>query len=110
MNCGLLEKANGRSMSWIPRLEEGFNSQSSIGEKAVSTSEVGSTWFGAGCLEKVHSTSRQETHQAITLFVVNARFVGRIANPLQECCLASIGAADHENTKMTVFLSSVKGG
>jgi len=48
--------------------------------------------------------------QIVTPFVVNARFVGRIANPLQESCLARIGPTNHKNTKMTVFLSSFKGG
>jgi len=48
--------------------------------------------------------------QTLTLFVINARFVGCITNPFQERCLARIGPTDHKNTKVMVFLSSFKVG
>ena len=49
------------------------------------------------------------THQIFPLFIVDARFFGCIANPLQNCCFASIGPSDYKNTKVMVFLASVEG-
>ena len=63
-----------------------------------------------GWLEEALSTTKQETHQTVIFFIVDARFVGCVTNPLQERGLASIGSTDHENTEMTVFLSRFEGG
>ena len=67
-------------------------------------------WLHLVSLEEALSTTKQETHQTVIFFIVNARFFGCVANPLQECGLASVGPTDHENAEMTVFISSFEGG
>lgn len=44
-------------------------------------------------------------YQVFVFFIVNG-IVERITDSFQECRLASIGPADHEDTKVTVFLSN----
>ena len=55
------------------------------------------------------AANKQETHQIVVVFVVNAWLFGCITNSLQERRFASVGASDDENTKMFIFLSKLEG-
>jgi len=72
------------------------------------TAEVVSSWFAVRGKSKASSRTGWGTHQ-IHSFVIDARVLGCIANSLQQCCLASIGPTDDENTKVAVFLTNVEG-
>ena len=49
-----------------------------------------------------------KAHQ-ILFFVIGVRVLGCIANPLQQCGLASIGLTDDKNTKVTGFPMNIEG-
>ena len=49
------------------------------------------------------------THQILIILVVDARVLGSIADPLQECRLTSISSTDYKNTKAGIFRSEFVG-